>query len=113
MDNLDFKRHQDCTRCTLCESATNVGIPTREFDVGLATQHRALLIIGQNPGVNEDKSTQANPNGKSWIGYTGQLLSKFVAISGLGGLCDVYVANACRCRHPQGGDVSQAQVREL
>jgi uracil-DNA glycosylase family 4 len=88
-----------------------VGIPTREFDVGLATQRRALLIVGQNPGVNEDKATQANPNGKSWIGYTGQLLSKFVAVSGLGALCDVYVSNACRCRHPQGGDVSQAQVR--
>ncbi len=108
---IEFLAHPDCTKCTLCESATNVGIPTREFDVGLATQHRALLIVGQNPGVNEDKSSQANPNGKSWIGYTGQLLSKFVAISGLGGLCDVYVANACRCRHPQGGDVSQAQVR--
>jgi len=108
---ISFQAHPDCTKCSLCESAANPGIPTREFDVGLATQHRALLIVGQNPGVNEDKSSQANPNGKSWIGYTGQLLSKFVAVSGLGELCDVYVANACRCRHPQGGDVSQAQVR--
>ena len=108
---IEFQPHPDCTKCSLHESARNVGIPTREFDVGLATQHRALLIVGQNPGTNEDKSTQANPNGKSWIGYTGQLLSKFVAISGLGALCDVYVANACRCRHPQGGDISQAQVR--
>jgi len=108
---IDFPAHPDCVKCSLHESATNVGIPTREFDVGLATQSRALLIVGQNPGVNENKSTQANPNGKSWIGYTGQLLSKFVAVSGLGGLCDVYVANACRCRHPQGGDISQAQVR--
>jgi uracil-DNA glycosylase family 4 len=82
-----------------------VGIPTREFDVGPTLQRRALLIVGQNPGVNEDKQ------GKSWIGYTGQLLSKFVAVSGLGALCDVYVANACRCRHPQGGDLSQVQVR--
>ena len=108
---IEFQAHPDCSKCTLCESATNPGIPTREFDVGLATQHRALLIIGQNPGNNEDKSSQANPNGKSWIGYTGQLLSKFVAVSGLGELCDVYVANACRCKHPQGGDISQAQVR--
>ena len=102
---IEFEAHPDCTKCSLHESATNVGIPTREFDVGLATQRRALLIVGQNPGVNEDKQ------GKSWIGYTGQLLSKFVAISGLGALCDVYVANACRCRHPQGGDISQAQVK--
>ena len=108
---IGFLAHPDCTKCTLCESATNVGIPTREFDVGLATQRRALLIVGQNPGANEDKSTQANPRGKSWIGYTGQLLSKFVAVSGLSQYCDIYVANACRCRHPQGGDISQAQVR--
>ena len=102
---LDFQVHPDCTKCSLHESAVNVGIPTREFDVGLATQRRALLIVGQNPGVNEDKQ------GKSWIGYTGQLLSKFVAVSGLGALCDVYVANACRCRNPQGGDLTQNQVR--
>ncbi|KKK84176.1 hypothetical protein LCGC14_2786000, partial [marine sediment metagenome] len=67
---IEFLAHPDCTKCTLCESATNVGIPTREFDVGLATQRRALLIVGQNPGTQEDKSTEANPNGKSWIGYT-------------------------------------------
>lgn len=108
---IDFPAHPDCTKCSLCESATNVGIPTREFDIRLADvpsirPHRALLIVGQNPGVNEDKQ------GKSWIGYTGQLLSKFVAVSGLGALCDVYVANACRCRHPQGGDISQAQIKQ-
>ena len=108
---IKFLAHPDCTKCTLCESARNVGIPTREFDVGLATQHRALLIVGQNPGANEDKSSQANPNGKSWIGYSGQLLAKFVKASKLDEFCDVYATNACRCRHPQGGDISQAQVR--
>ncbi len=46
---IEFQTHPDCTKCTLCESATNVGIPTREFDVGLATQRRALLIVGQTP----------------------------------------------------------------
>ena len=108
---IEFLPHPECKLCSLHESATNVGIPTREFDVGLATQHRALLIVGQNPGTNEDKSTRENPHGKSWIGYTGQLLSKFVAVSGLGELCDVYVANACRCRTPQGGDITQSNVR--
>ena len=108
---IEFQTHPECIQCSLHESAVNPGIPTREFDVGLATQRRALLIVGQNPGANEDKSTQANPNGKSWIGYTGQLLSKFVAVSRLGALCDVYAANACRCRNPQGGDLTQAQVK--
>ena len=110
---IEFESHPDCTKCTLCESATNVGIPTRPlYDSQQVNQgETALLIVGQNPGVNEDKSTQANPNGKSWIGYTGQLLTKFIGAARLRDYCDVYLANACRCRHPQGGDVSQGQVR--
>lgn len=109
---LEFKRHSDCTKCTLFESATNRGIPTRpEYDNRLVLSKRALLFVGQNPGVNEDKSTKANPYGKSWIGYTGQLLSKFIEASGLEKYCDIYLANACRCRHPQGGDIVQKQIR--
>ncbi len=107
---IEFLSHPDCSKCSLHESAVNVGIPTREFDVpfdnvSVIRQQRALLIVGPNPNVKEDK------RGKSWTGYAGKLLSKFVAISGLGGLCDVYVTNACRCRNPQGADLSQLQVR--
>ncbi len=109
---IEFQSHPDCTKCTLCESATNVGIPTRrDYWFDKVTRDKALLVVGQNPGANEDKSTQANPNGKSWIGYTGQLLMKFLEASGLEKYCNIYLANACRCRHPQGGDISQAQVR--
>jgi len=102
---IEFETHFYCTKCPLYESSQNPGLPTREFDVGLNIKRRALLIVGQNPGVNEDKQC------KSWIGYTGQLLSKFVAVSGIGALCDVYAANACRCRNPQGADLTQAQIR--
>ncbi len=113
---IEFQAHPECTKCTLCDSATNVGIPTRRLgplvsnsqDVNenpWVEKDKALLVVGQNPGVKEDKQ------GKSWIGYTGQLLSKFIEVSKLEKYCDIYLANACRCRHPQGGDVSQAQVR--
>ena len=108
---IDFQAHPDCMECTLCESATNPGIPTRPLREGQPIHNVALLIIGQNPGVNEDKSTQTNPNGKSWIGYSGQLLTKFIGASELEKYCDIYLTNACRCRNPQGGDISQAQVR--
>ena len=111
---LNFIAHPDCTKCSLCESATNPGIPTRashDFVTGLPARDKALLVVGQNPGVNEDRSTKANPNGKSWIGYTGQLILKFLKASGFEEYCDIYLANACRCRNPQGGDISQAQVR--
>jgi len=106
MGCLKFETHKSCTKCTLCESATNVGMPTRpEYDNRLVLSKRALLVVGQNPGVNEDRQ------GKSWVGYTGQLLDAFIEASELERYCDIYLANACRCRHPQGGDVSQAQVR--
>ena len=116
---IKFSAHPDCTKCNLCESATNPGIPTRPLWTKQGAfrlpptgkKDKALLVVGQNPGVNEDKSTKENPNGKSWIGYTGQLLAKFIEASKLGKYCDIYLANACRCRHPQGGDISQAQVR--
>ena len=116
---INFLSHPECTKCTLCESATNVGIPTRSLWTKQSVadsrgvfklpptgkKNKALLFVGQNPGVNEDRQ------GVSWIGYTGQLLSKFIEASDLDCYCDVYLANACRCRHPQGGDISQAQVR--
>ena len=111
---INFQAHPDCKQCDLCESATNPGIPTRalcDFVTGLAARDTALLFVGQNPGVNEDKTTRENPNGKSWIGYTGQLLEKFIKASELGEYCDIYLANACRCRHPQGGDITQKHVR--
>ena len=63
------------------------------------------MFVGQNPGNTEDK------RGISWIGYTGQLLNKFIEASELEKYCDVYLANACRCRHPQGGDITQSQIR--
>ncbi len=65
---IDFLSHPDCTKCSLHESATNPGLNTRGFDLGLAKQHRALLIVGPNPIVSEDKRC------KSWTGYIGQLL---------------------------------------
>jgi len=105
---IKFQAHPDCTKCTLCESATNPGIPTRciqnKYEYAFPKE-KVLLIVGQNPGVNEDRK------GVSWIGYTGQLLTKFINAADLEKYCDIYLANACRCRHPQGGDISQAQVR--
>jgi len=103
---IEFSAHPDCSKCSLHESATNPGIPTRPiYDNQPIVGKTALLIVGQNPGVNEDRQ------GISWVGYTGQLLAKFIEAAGLMGYCGIYLANACRCRHPQGGDISQSQVR--
>ena len=63
------------------------------------------MFVGQSPGLNEDQQ------GYSFVGYTGQLLEKFVRASGIEEFCDVYVANACRCRPPQGGNETQSNIR--
>ena len=105
---IEFLSHPECEKCSLHESATTVGIPTRcilDKHNYLTPKKRVLLFVGQNPGNTEDK------RGISWIGYTGQLLNKFIEASELEKYCDVYLANACRCRCPQGGDISQSQIR--
>ena len=103
---IEFERHQECKDCPLFETARNPGLPTRPmFQDEWTMFNRAVLFVGQSPGSNEDQQ------GCSFVGYTGQLLEKLVEASGLAGLCDIYLANSCRCRPPQGADESQANIR--
>jgi len=101
-----FEAHPSCELCTLHESASHPGIATRDFDG--TNDHftdTALLIVGQSPGFNEDRE------GKSFIGYTGQLLSRFIEGAKLTELCDVYLTNAVRCLPPQGANETQSQIK--
>ncbi len=104
---IEFEIHPDCTDCSLHETAKNPGLTTRtlRFDETEICCNRAVLFVGQSPGLNEDQQ------GCSFVGYTGQLLEKFVRASGIDELCDVYVANACRCKPPQGADETQSNIR--
>jgi len=115
---IEFERHSDCQLCPLYQSAMNPGLPSRTMIDGMIpSSRRALLFVGQSPGHNEDKGTKgfggktAYPNGRIFLGYTGNLLEQFVMASRLNEYADVYFANACRCKPPQGGDISQSQIR--
>jgi len=109
---INFDRHSDCQLCLLHESANNPGLPTRSMiDNKLITNKRAILFVGQSPGYKEDQSTRQNPQGKSFIGYTGGLLENLINTAKLTDYCDIYFANACRCKPPQGADESQSQIR--
>jgi len=99
-----FEAHPDCKDCSLCESASKPGIPTRAFGE-IRHKPTALLVVGQSPGFNEDRQ------GKSFIGFTGQLLERFIVASRLQDCCDIYLANAVRCLPPQGANESQSQIR--
>ena len=100
---INFKRYNECHDCALYEGAESPGIPTREF--GIATgKDRALLVVGMAPGFHEDEA------GKSWVGWSGQILGKFIEATGLPDLVDVYLSNALRCRVPSGQKPNQGQV---
>lgn len=107
MEMIPFHRNRDCSNCTLCESADNVCIPARAlYDNQIIRRKKALLFVGQSPGHNENKQD------KSFIGYTGGILKTFVEGSGILEYCDVYLANAVRCRPPQKANETQSQIRK-
>ena len=101
---IKFDSHPHCKLCPLWESAENPGIETRLYKDFPTLLDRALLIVGQNPGYREDRAN------KSWVGYSGVLTSKFITASNLLGYCDVYLSNACRCKPPQGGSITQSNI---
>ncbi|MHC4867823.1 MAG: uracil-DNA glycosylase family protein, partial [Planctomycetota bacterium] len=102
----EFLSYPDCTSCSLHESATNPGLPTRAlYDNAIRLKQRAILFVGQSPGHHEDRK------GISFTGYTGQLLRKLVEASRLSRFCDIFLANACRCKPPQAADLTQSQIR--
>lgn len=61
---------------------------------------RALLVVGKAPGYAEDQ------DGQSWVGPSGQMLSRLYVREAFGfhKRCDVYVTNTVRCRLPNDDD---------
>ena len=100
--SIEFQTHSDCSACTLCETATNRGIPTRCYYSG--GHSTALLVVGEAPGYHEDRE------GTSWIGRTGALLSKYIEAIGFKKYTDIYLANCNRCRPPQNADPNITQM---
>ena len=103
MTEIIFNGMEKCTSCTLHETATKPGIPTRPFKV--TGKSKVVLIVGEAPGYHEDLQ------GKSWVGITGKLLEKFLVASGFSDYADVYLANSCRCRPPHKEAPSQKQIK--
>lgn len=70
-------------------------MPTRRLEVeghnGDIRHNRALLVVGMAPGYHEDVA------GKSWVGWSGELLGKFIRATSLPELADVYLSNSLRC----------------
>lgn len=80
-------------RCEACELHKN---RTRTV-FGVGAQHAELMIIGEAPGVDEDRK------GEPFVGRAGKLLNAMLQAIGLRRQ-QVYIANIVKCRPPGNRD---------
>jgi len=87
---------KSCTKCGLCETRTNV-VP------GEGSYDPEVVIIGENPGVNEDQ--QAKP----FIGASGKALDKVLDHIDLKRE-DIYITNIVKCKTPSNRDPVDREI---
>ena len=105
----------NCTACslhstckTVCISAVWYGQdrgawPSSKSDV---KHDRALYIIGESPGWNEDQK------GVPWIGQAGKILkSLYIDYFKLSDKVDIFLSNAIRCHPPGNKNPSKTQLK--
>lgn len=73
-----------CVACRLCERRTHVVF-------GEGNPHAALVLVGEGPGDNEDKTA------RPFVGRAGKLLDEALAEAGVS-RNDVYITNTVKCR---------------
>lgn len=112
-----------CTACSLHATCKTVCIPAvwyghekgawpsyytgSDRPKGHFTTHtRALYIIGESPGWNEDQK------GVPWIGQAGKILKAlYIDYFKLSEKVDIFLSNAIRCHPPGNKDPSKTQLK--
>ncbi len=84
------QRCNQCTRCGLCQTRTNVVF-------GVGNKNADILFIGEGPGEQEDLQ------GEPFVGPAGKLLDDMLSIIDLD-RSNVYIANIVKCRPPHNRD---------
>lgn len=77
----------DCQRCVLARMGR------RNVVIGEGPTPANLMIIGEAPGADEDKT------GRPFVGESGQLMRKLASDVGVD-LNKAYISNLCACRPP-------------
>jgi uracil-DNA glycosylase len=92
-DSLEIiaKEISVCNKCSLCETR-NKTVP------GDGHINPSLMIIGEGPGAEEDKS------GLPFVGRAGQYMDKWMEAINLDKKQDIYLANIVKCRPPENRD---------
>lgn len=79
---------QNCTKCDLCKTRTNVVF-------GEGVPNNKIVLIGEAPGFNEDQE------GKPFVGRSGKLLDQILASVGFFRDKNIYILNTVKCRPPK------------
>lgn len=79
---------QNCTKCDLCKTRTNVVF-------GEGVPNDKIVLIGEAPGFNEDRE------GKPFVGRSGKLLDQILASVGFFRDKNIYILNTVKCRPPE------------
>ncbi len=99
---MDSIYKQDCTRCPLSESRTQI-VWSRGYLSPLAGC--ALMLVGEAPGAEEDRT------GFPFMGRSGELLNEAL-IETFGGAYGtwVYITNMVKCRPPGNRNPTNSEV---
>ena len=91
------KKYQLCHKCDLSEGRN-------KFVYGNGTQNARLVLIGEAPGANEDRT------GKVFVGKAGKLLTKMLKAIHIDRE-DVYITNIVKCRPPGNRNPKQEEIK--
>lgn len=103
-----------CTACSLHSTCKTVCIPAVWYGGGKnwprksgdGHHDRALYIIGESPGWNEDQK------GVPWIGQAGKILKAlYIDYFKLSDQVDIFLSNAIRCHPPGNKNPTQTQLK--
>ena len=82
---------QSCRNCPLGKTRTNLVF-------GVGAPDAKVMFVGEGPGAQEDAQ------GKPFVGQSGQLLDKYLAVIDLDRSKNIYIGNMVKCRPPQNRD---------
>lgn len=97
LENL-YKKFSNCTQCPL----GNLGRNNIVF--GSGNPDSRIMLVGEGPGEQEDLT------GQPFIGKSGQLLTKLLAIAGID-RNSIFISNVVKCRPPENRKPAPIEIK--
>ncbi len=94
MENSTERLKKECLACRRCELRNGA----TQVVFGVGNPKSQIMLVGEGPGEQEDRL------GEPFVGKSGQLLDKYLELTGLDRKSNVYIANIVKCRPPNNRD---------